>query len=68
MKTSHLVGTYQTDISMAVSWLKLNKAISSAGDCNKQGLVHVCPIRMTKSNKIVKDLLLSRFGHFVKLR
>jgi hypothetical protein len=68
MKTSHLVGAYQTDISMAVSWLRLNKAISSSGDCTKQGLVHVCPIRMTKSKKEVAELLLSRFGHFVKLR
>lgn len=68
MKTAHLVGTYETDVGLAASWLRLNKAISSAGDCTKQGLVHVCPVRMTKSRKEVADLLLARFGHFVKLR
>jgi hypothetical protein len=68
MKISHLVGTFETDVGLAISWLKLNKAVSVAGNCTKQGLVHVCPVRVIKPKKEVADLLLARFGHFVRLR
>jgi len=68
MKSAHVVGAYQTDVNLAISWLKLNRAINVAGDCEKQGSVYVCPIRMLKSKKQVADLLLARFGHFVRIR
>lgn len=68
MNSGHVVGAYSTDVNLAISWLKLNRAITVAGDCTKQGSVYVCPVRMVKSKKAVADLLLARFGHFVRLR
>jgi hypothetical protein len=66
--TAHLFGSYETDITLAISWLRLNKAVSQSGDCTKRGLVYTCPVKLLKSRKEVADLLLSRFGRFVKVK
>jgi hypothetical protein len=68
MKTAHLVGSFETDVSLAASWLRLNKAISSAGDYTKRDNVYLLRVRLLKTRKEVTELLSARFGRFVQLR
>lgn len=68
MKIAHLAGSFETDVHLAVSWLRLNKAVSVSGDYEKRDNVYIIPVRLLKPKKEVAELLSARFGRFVQLR
>ena len=68
-KTSIVVATYETDLSLVLNWLKLNKAISSSGAIyeTKNG-TYASKVKNIKSKETIRDLVVDRFGSFAKVK
>tara|TARA_Y100000593_G_C4285430_1_gene325193 strand:- start:771 stop:995 length:225 start_codon:yes stop_codon:yes gene_type:complete len=68
-KTSTIIATYETDLSLVINWLKLNRAISSSGPIYemKNGSYGV-KVKNKKSKSDIKDLVLDRFGSFARVK
>jgi len=66
-KRAKIVGAYQTDVSLALNWAKLNKAIRAAGEIRKIGDRYVVSVKSRISKKDLKHLIKERFGIFVSV-
>ena len=66
MKKVTIVGSYETDLNLALKWLRLNKAVKAVGQINKVGNVYTVVVK-TRSKEKVKSLVKDRFGYFIKV-
>ena len=63
----NIVAGYQTDLEMALNWLRLKKAISDVSDQRKQGTLYIATIKSKMNRSEVQKILTDRFGHYVKV-
>lgn len=63
----NIVAGYQTDLEMALNWLRLKKVISDVGNQRKQGTLYIATIKSKMNRSEVQKLLTDRFGHYVKV-
>jgi hypothetical protein len=63
----NIVAGYQTDLEMALNWLRLKKALSDVSDQRKQGTLYIATIKSKMNRSEVQKLLTDRFGHYVKV-
>ena len=63
---STIVASYQSDLSLVLNWLRLNKAISSPGEIyeTKNGTYAV----RVKHKKPIKTMVSDRFGSFARVK
>ena len=68
-KTSVVVATYETDLSLVINWLKLNKAISSSGAIYEtKNKTYAVRVKSKKSKESLNNLVKDRFGSFAKVK
>lgn len=63
----NIVAGYQTDLEMALNWLRLKKAISAVGETRKQNGLYIASIRSKMNRSEVQKILSDRFGHYIKV-
>ncbi len=63
----NIVAGYQTDLEMALNWLRLKKAITDVSDQRKQGTLYIATIKSKMNRSEVQKILTDRFGHYVKV-
>jgi hypothetical protein len=63
-----IVSNFEADLQVAISWLKLNKAVADISETRKANGVFMCDIISKKSKKEVSSLLASRFGRSVQAK
>jgi hypothetical protein len=63
----NIVAGYQTDLEMALNWLRLKKVISAVGETRKQNGLYIASIRSKMNRSEVQKILSDRFGHYVKV-
>ena len=63
----NIVSGYQTDLEMALNWLRLKKVITDASEQRKQGNLYIATIRSKMNRSEVQKVLTDRFGHYVKV-
>jgi len=63
----NIVAGYQTDLEMALNWLRLNKALSDVGETRKQNNLYIATIKSKMNRSEVKKILSDRFGRYVKV-
>ena len=66
-KTARIVGSYRTDVSLALQWARSNKAITSASAVKEVDGRYVANVKVKKSKSSLKDLLKDRFGVFISV-
>jgi hypothetical protein len=62
-----VVAGFQTDLELALNWLRLKKALVDVGDTRKQNGLYIVTIKSKISRSEVQKILSDRFGHFVKV-
>lgn len=62
-----LVSAHQTDLELALNWLRLNGALKDASDQQKQDNLYIVHVKLTISKTEAQKLISSRFGRFVKV-
>jgi len=63
----NLVAGYQTDLEMALNWLRLKKALADVGEIRKQNGLYIATIKSKMNRSEVQKILSDRFGHYVKV-
>lgn len=63
----NIVAGYQTDLDLALSWLRLKKAINDASETRKQNGLYIVTIKSKMNRSEVQKILSDRFGHYVKV-
>lgn len=63
----NLVAGYQTDLEMALNWLRLKKALADVGETRKQNGLYIATIKSKMNRSEVQKILSDRFGHYVKV-
>ena len=63
----NIVAGYQTDLEMALNWLRLKKIVTDIGDQRKQGNLYIVTIKSKMKRSEVQKVLTDRFGHYVKV-
>ena len=63
----NIVAGYQTDLEMALNWLRLKKALQDVSEQRKSGNLYIATIRTKMNRAEVQKLLTDRFGHYVKV-
>jgi hypothetical protein len=63
----NLVAGYQTDLEMALNWLRLKKALADVGEIRKQNGLYIATIKSKMNRSEVQKILSDRFGHHVKV-
>jgi hypothetical protein len=63
----NIVAGYQTDLEMALNWLRLKKALQDVSEQRKSGNLYIATIRTKMNRSEVQKLLTDRFGHYVKV-
>jgi hypothetical protein len=63
----NIVAGYQTDLEMALNWLRLKKVITDVSEQRKQGNLYIATIRSKMNRSEVQKVLTDRFGHYVKV-
>lgn len=63
----NIVAGYQTDLEMALNWLRLKKVITDISEQRKQGNLYIATIRTKMNRSEVQKVLTDRFGHYVKV-
>lgn len=63
----NIVAGYQTDLEMALNWLRLKKVISAVGETRKQNGLYIASIRSKMNRSEVQKILSDRFGHYIKV-
>jgi len=69
-KNVTIVTTYSSDLTLILNWLRLNKAISSAGERRKtRSGVYAVSVKMKKgsSKQKINNLVKDKFGVFAKV-
>jgi hypothetical protein len=68
-KTATVVATYETDLSLVMNWLRLNKAISSFGSIYEtKNKTYAVRVKIKKSKESLNNLVKDRFGSFAKVK
>lgn len=62
-----LVSAYQTDLELAINWLRLKRVVKDMGEIKKENLLYTIPLKLTISKTEAQKLISSRFGRFVKV-
>lgn len=62
-----LVSAHQTDLELALNWLRLNGALKDVSDQQKQDNLYIVRVKLTISKTEAQKLISSRFGRFVKV-
>lgn len=65
---AHLVAGNQSDLEVALGFLRIARLVSSIGEIRKARGVYVCTVRLSRPYKDVADQISARFGRFVQLR
>jgi hypothetical protein len=63
----NIVAGYQTDLELALNWLRLKKALQDVSEQRKEGNLYIATIRTKMNRSEVQKLLTDRFGHYVKV-
>jgi hypothetical protein len=63
----NIIAGYQTDLEMAINWLRLKKALQDVSAQRKEGSLYIATIRTKMNRSEVQKLLTDRFGHYVKV-
>jgi hypothetical protein len=63
----NVVAGYQTDLEMALNWLRLKKMITDVSEQRKQGNLYIATIKSKMNRSEVQKVLTDRFGHYVKV-
>lgn len=63
----NIVAGYQTDLEMALNWLRLKKMITDISEQRKQGNLYIATIKSKMNRSEVQKVLTDRFGHYVKV-
>lgn len=63
----NIVAGYQSDLEMALNWLRLKKALQDVSEQRKEGNLYIATIRTKMNRSEVQKLLTGRFGHYVKV-
>lgn len=66
-KMATVVSAYQTDLELAINWLRLNGALKDMGDQDKKNNLYTVLVKLTISKTEAQKLISSRFGRFVKV-
>ena len=66
-KNITIVAEYETDLGLIIQWLRLNKAISSAGSITKRGSTYAVRVKGKISKQGVSNLVKDRFGVFARV-
>ena len=68
-KFSTVVATYETDLSLVLNWLKLNKAISYSGAIyDTKNKTYAARVKGKKSKESLNNIVKDRFGSFAKVK
>jgi hypothetical protein len=68
-KTSTVLATYETDLSLVLNWLKLSKAILSHGAIYEtENKIYAVRVKSKKSKESLNNIVKDRFGSFAKVR
>lgn len=62
-----LVSAYQSDLELAISWLRLKRVVKDMGEIKKENLLYTILLKLTISKTEAQKLISSRFGRFVKV-
>lgn len=65
---AHLIAGNQSDLEVALGYLKISKSVSNMGEIRKTRGVYVCTVRLSHPYKDVSAQISARFGRFVQLR
>ncbi len=69
MKNLTVVANYQTDLSLVLNWLRLNKSITSSGpQYETAGGKYAARVKSKKSKKDLKNFVKDRFGTFATVK
>lgn len=63
----YLVSAYQTDLELALNWLRLQSVVKDVGEIKKENLLYIIPLKLTISKTEAQKLVSSRFGRYVKV-
>ena len=63
----NIVAGYQTDLEMALNWLRLKNIVTDVSDQRKQGNLYIVTIKSKMKRSEVQKVLTDRFGHYVKV-
>lgn len=63
----NIIAGYQTDLEIALNWLRLKKALYDVSEQRKEGNLYIATIRTKMNRSEVQKLLTERFGHYVKV-
>jgi len=66
-KKATIIATYDTDLGLILTWLRLNKAISSAGERRNIGNGYAVTVKGKVSKSAIRDLVKDKFGIFAKV-
>ena len=66
-KTATIIATYETDLGLILNWLRLNKAIKSAGNRRDLNAGYAVTVRGKLSKSKIRDLVKEKFGVFAKV-
>ena len=66
-KKATIVGAYSTDVSLALNWARLKKAVTSAGEIRDVGGRYAVSVKAKVSKKKLKEIIKERFGIFVSV-
>jgi hypothetical protein len=66
-KTATIITTYDTDMGLVLNWLRLNKAITAAGDRRDLDGGYAVKVKGKVSKSAIRDLVKDKFGVFAKV-
>ena len=62
-----LVSAYQSDLELAINWLRLNKVVKDLSPQKKEDNLYIVHAKLTISKTEAQKLVSSKFGRFVKV-
>ena len=66
-KRATIIAGYSTDLSLVLNWLRLNKAIASAGERREVAKGYAVSVKSKMSKKDLNSLVKEKFGVFAKV-
>jgi len=63
-----IVSRFEADMQVAISWLRINKAVADISETRNVDGVFMCDIMSKKTKKEVSALLALRFGRSVQAK
>jgi len=66
-KTATIIATYDTDLGLILTWLRLNKAIVSSGNRRELSGGYAVTVKGKVNKSKIRDLVKEKFGVFAKV-